>query len=57
MTMNRLMKTLARSAVRYMELDDAEKSRACVEVLAFIRDRGYDTTIRGKFDFPIVAND
>jgi Fe-S cluster assembly ATPase SufC len=52
MTMNRLMKNIARNSVYYMEQGEVAKSQACIEVIAFIRERGYDN-IRGNIELSV----
>jgi hypothetical protein len=50
MTMTRLLRNLARNALHYAEEGEVLKAQACIEVIVFIRERGYDN-IRGKLDF------
>jgi hypothetical protein len=52
MTMNRMLKNLASNAKFYAEHGDITKAQACVEVIAFIRERGYDN-IRGNIEFSV----
>jgi hypothetical protein len=52
MTMNRMLKNLARNAMFYAEQGEIVKAQACVEVIAFIREKGYDT-IAGKIELSV----
>ena len=50
MTMNRLLKNLSSNASYFEEQGETQKAQACVELINFIRKKGYDTTVTGKFE-------
>lgn len=47
MTMTKLIARLARNAVDFMLAGELEKSNACMELLAFIKDNGLEN-VKGK---------
>jgi hypothetical protein len=52
MTFNQMIRRLARNAVDFMVEGEVTKAQACLELIAFIRERGYDN-IRGKIELSV----
>ena len=52
MTFKQMMRNLARNAVHYAAEGEVAKAQACLEVIAFIRDQGFEN-IRGKFELSV----
>ena len=49
MTMETLMRKLARNALRFAEQGELVKAETCVEMIALIRERGFDN-LRGRIE-------
>ncbi len=47
MTVNKLIKRLSMNATEFLLAGEKDKSDACMELLAFIKERGF-TDIKGK---------
>jgi Fe-S cluster assembly ATPase SufC len=52
MTFNQMVRNLARNSVHFMMEGEVAKAQACLELIAFIRERGYEN-LRGKVELSV----
>jgi hypothetical protein len=52
MTFNQMVRKLATNAVAFMTEGEVAKAQACLELIAFIRERGYEN-LRGKVELSV----